>query len=134
MKRSLCCITLLMLGLLAWVPVSLARSFETGWLKDEKGSIDPETKSVVRVVTNMGGRRANGGPIVWDTRFVSIQIPIVGVDPNKIIVLGTDGKPIPHKDPKGVATNIDQVGTMGTVLFLNLKYQEGFSFRLKYDD
>jgi hypothetical protein len=125
---------LLLLGVLGWSPITMAQSFETGLLKDEKGSTDTKTNTIVHNVSNMHGISDDGGPTVWKIRYVGIQIPKLGIDPKKVIVLDSLGKTIQHKDPEKFEEEIDQKGTKGTYLKLFLEHQAGFSFRLKYDN
>lgn len=124
----------LLLGVLGWLPITMAQSFETSWLKDEKGSTDSKTHSVVDLVSNMNGSSSNGGPTAWKIRYVGIQIPILGIDPKKVVVLDSDGKTIRHTDPEKFEFDIDNKGTKGTYLKLFMEHQAGFSFRLKYDN
>jgi len=131
---------LLVIGTLGWAPISMAKSFETGWLRDEKGSTDLKTNAVVVVFGNMFGTNENGGPTVWRVRYVGIEIPITDIDPKKVVVLGEDGKSIRHTDAEALEIKIyqkgakDHEGKKGTLLKLFLERPAGFSFRIRYID
>jgi hypothetical protein len=134
MKISKSIVTFLLMVVLGWVQITIAKSFETSLLKDEKGLMDLKTKAVVHYVSNMNGSVESGKPTVWRERYVGIQIPILGIDPKKIVVLDSDGKFIKHKYPEALEGEIDQKGTRGTYIKLFLEHPPGFSFRLRYDD
>ena len=134
MKWSVYVAAFFFIGVFVWMPIAMAEPFETGWLKDEKGSVDPKTKATVRVVSNMHGTQINGGPMEWKIRYVGIEIPVTKIDPKKLIVIDKDGKFIRHTDAEAFEYSIDQKGAKGTHLKLFLEHQAGFSFRLRYNN
>jgi hypothetical protein len=134
MKISKLIVTFFLMLAFGWMPISMAKSFETSLLKDENGSMDLKTKAVVHNVTNMNGLVENGKPTIWKERYVGIQIPILGIDPTKIVVLDLNGKSIKHTYPEAFEKEIDQKGTRGTYIKLFLEHPPGFSFRLRYED
>jgi len=121
-----CC--LVVLGMVLSLP-SLGASFETGWLKDEKGSFDPKSKAMVVAVANEFGTKDENGQMKWQGRYVGIELPISGVRATDIVAIDSSGGVIKHS-----YSDASAIGTNSTLIRLHFNRSGGFSFRLKYSE
>lgn len=112
----------------------LAQTLETGWLSDAKGSSDPKTRATVVLVSNLNGSQERDGTMKWAGRYIGLEIPQQKVNINKIVLIGEDGKFIPHRHPETFAGAFGPSGEKVTFLKLFVDRPPGFKFRLRAEE
>lgn len=124
--------SLLVFGLiLCALPVAHAQKLETGWLSDQKGSVDPVTKATVALVAGLNGEQQADGSVKWAGRYIGVEIPQASVNLRRLVLIGEDGKPIPHRYPEAVQGPIGNAGQQGTFLKLFVDRPPGFKFKIR---
>jgi hypothetical protein len=130
--RHIAAILMLISSLLAGP--AQAAAFETGWMQDQKGSVDTKTGTRVAMVVNMNGMAGPGGAMVWKMRHVGLELPLAALPAGKkIIVLGEDGRPMAHSDAEASDNPFDQTGLLKTYLKLYIEHAPGFRFRVRIE-
>ena len=113
------------------LPSAYAGVFETGWLKDEKGAVDPNTKATVVVVAGMNGSEDRDGKMKWAGRHIGIEIPLAKLDSNKLVLIDESGTLIPHKHPEVHVDSLLKSGGKGIYVKLFVERPPGFKFKIR---
>jgi dienelactone hydrolase len=70
------------------------------------------------------------GSMQWRGRHVGLEIPVAQLDVKRLVIIGENGQPIPHKDPEAFASTLKS-GKPGIYLKLFIERPPGFKFKLR---
>jgi hypothetical protein len=125
---------LLVIGMtVCMLPIAHAQKLETGWLSDQKGSVDPTTKVTVVLVAGLNGVQQSDGGVKWAGRHIGLEIPLASINVHRLVLIGEDGNPIPHRYPEAFSSPIGHSGEKGTYLKLFVDRSPGFKFKIRTD-
>jgi hypothetical protein len=134
MKFAIRCIPAAAIVAIAFLANASATQFETDWLDDKKGSVEPKLSAKVIIASNMNGSADETGKMQWKTRYVAIEIPVLKINAKSIIVLDKNERPIQHSDPEAFEYDVRPGNAKGTIVKLFLERSAGFAFRLRFNN